>query len=424
MVIPTFMNVLRISRYALTLVIATSACSTIDKFTNKSQIAINHLETALQQEVTDWQALSESDFATVPLSRKDAEQATHLLGEAYKSQVRTERQTEVDAQTLKHGELSMRFFTKVYGEAPQGGRSLFISMHGGGNAPARVNDRQWENQKSLYEPEEGVYVAPRAPTDTWNLWHQDHVDWFFERLIQNMIVFYEVNPNRVYLMGYSAGGDGVYQLAPRMADYFGAAAMMAGHPNETSPLGLRNLPFALFMGGKDAAYKRNEVAAEWKIKLAELQEKDPDGYVHWVKIFPDHAHWMQKEDAAGVPWMQQYNRRQYPNRIVWKQDDVWHDRFYWLKVPERSQTDRAEAIVSFDQQTFHIEKAETSKLTILLNDAMVCLDEPIRVVKGESVLFEGRTTRTIQNLIESLLERGDPTYMFSSTIELDLDEME
>jgi dienelactone hydrolase len=28
----------------------------------------------------------------------------------------------------------------------------------------------------------------------------------------------DVNPNKVYVMGYSAGGDGVWRLAPRMAD--------------------------------------------------------------------------------------------------------------------------------------------------------------------------------------------------------------
>ena len=50
---------------------------------------------------------------------------------------------------------------------------MFISMHGGGGAPKQVNDSQWENQKRLYKLEEGVYVVPRAPTDTWNLWH-DH----------------------------------------------------------------------------------------------------------------------------------------------------------------------------------------------------------------------------------------------------------
>ena len=108
-------------------------------------------------------------------------------------------------------------------------------MHGGGGAPARLNDSQWRNQINLYQPKEGVYLAPRAPTNTWNLWHQGHIDAFFQRIIENSIVFEGVDPNRVYIMGYSAGGDGVYQLAPRMSDRFAAASMMAGHPNETQP---------------------------------------------------------------------------------------------------------------------------------------------------------------------------------------------
>ena len=58
-------------------------------------------------------------------------------------------------------------------------------MHGGGGAPAEVNDKQWQNQISLYQPAEGIYMAPRAPTDTWNLWHQDHIDVFFALFIQS-----------------------------------------------------------------------------------------------------------------------------------------------------------------------------------------------------------------------------------------------
>ena len=79
-------------------------------------------------------------------------------------------------------------------------------------------------------------------------------------MIENYVVTRGVNPNRIYLMGYSAGGDGVYQLAPRMADRWAAASMMAGHPNDAKPDNLRNLPFGLFMGGKDGAYNRNKVA--------------------------------------------------------------------------------------------------------------------------------------------------------------------
>ena len=76
-------------------------------------------------------------------------------------------------------------------------------MHGGGGAPAQVNDGQWRNQMRLYKPKEGIYLCPRAPTNTWNLWHQGHIDPMFDRLIENLIVFKKVNPEKVYLMGYA-----------------------------------------------------------------------------------------------------------------------------------------------------------------------------------------------------------------------------
>ena len=123
----------------------------------------------------------------------------------------------------KYISFSLGYLEKVFGTAPEGKRSLWISMHGGGGAPSRVNDSQWKNQINLYKPKEGIYVAPRAPTDTWNLWHQSHIDVLFDRLIENYVATRGVDPNRIFLMGYSAGGDGVYQLAPRMADRWAAA---------------------------------------------------------------------------------------------------------------------------------------------------------------------------------------------------------
>ncbi len=55
----------------------------------------------------------------------------------------------------------MPFAFKVFGDKPAGGRSLYLSMHGGGQGPARVNDGQYENQKKLYQPAEGD--LPRPP---------------------------------------------------------------------------------------------------------------------------------------------------------------------------------------------------------------------------------------------------------------------
>ena len=117
-----------------------------------------------------------------------------------------------------------------------------------------MNERQWENQKRLYEYPEGIVIVPRAPTDTWDLWHQGHIDRFLDRLIDALIVCERIDPDRIYIHGYSAGGDGVFQLAPRFADRLAAAGMMAGHPNETRADGLRNLAFSIDMGAEDDAY--------------------------------------------------------------------------------------------------------------------------------------------------------------------------
>ncbi|MEI3422858.1 MAG: hypothetical protein V8R91_18410 [Butyricimonas faecihominis] len=88
-----------------------------------------------------------------------------------------------DLKTFNREGLQMKFDYRVFGEKPADGRSLYISMHGGGNAPEALNTQQWQNQIRLYEPAEGVYVAPRAPWDDWNMWFKPGLDEFFEALI-------------------------------------------------------------------------------------------------------------------------------------------------------------------------------------------------------------------------------------------------
>jgi len=381
---------------------------------------LQSLKKYLRQDADQRPSLDEQSFAGEAITKKDVEDAKTLLWKEHAARIRKDRAAEMKSRVITHDKLTMPFYYKVFGEEPKDGRSLFISMHGGGGAPKRVNDQQWNNQKQLYQPAEGVYLAPRAATDTWNLWHQSHIDAMFDRLIENMIVFENVNPDRVYLMGYSAGGDGVYQLAPRMADRFAAASMMAGHPNETVPLGLRNIPFSLHMGELDGAYSRNKIAQDWKIKLAELRKADPGGYEHWAKIYPGKGHWLDREDAAALPWMAKYRRKLLPTRIVWKQDDTTHGRFYWLAVDQENRSPRSEVIATRDGQTIDVTSERVGRVTIRLSDAMLDLDRPITVTSGDKTLFRGSVERTIGVLAKTLAERGDFKGMFSGEVTVDL----
>jgi hypothetical protein len=377
-----------------------------------SMHAVDQLEKHLQSERSKRPELGKQEFASVSLTRKDSDRAASLLWSDHAARIRKTRAAEMKARVLTDGEVKMPFFYSVTGKPPKGGRSLYISLHGGGGAPKRVNDSQWNNQKRLYGVPEGVYVAPRAPTDAWNMWHKPHIDVLFDRLIENLIVFEGVDPNRVYVLGYSAGGDGVYRLAPRMADRWAAASMMAGHPGNASALNLRNTPFSIHVGARDGAYKRNKVAREWADKLAALQKADPKGYIHWAPLYKGFGHWLNRKDGAAIPWMAKYSRDPLPKRIVWRQDK--HVRFYWLAVKEAKPGAVVRAVLK--EQTINLPQCETKQLTIRLSDKMLDLDKPVVVTSKGKKLHNARAVRTIGTLSKTLIERGDPKSVFSAEI--------
>lgn len=353
------------------------------------------------------------------LSREEAAEMVADLWRETSGILRRELAAEIAAKSITHQGKTMRWLERTFGDAPEGGRSLWISMHGGGGAPARVNDSQWQNQIRLYTLEEGIYVAPRAPTDTWNLWHEGHIDGLFDRLIAGMVATRGVDPNRVYLLGYSAGGDGVWQLAPRMADRFAAAAMMAGHPNEASLLGLRNLPFAILMGANDAAFDRNKIAAERAGQLGALRKADPDGYPHFVRIYERTGHWMNGKDAEALPWMATHTRQPWPKKVVWLQDDVTHERFYWLQVPPEAATVGRRIVAEVSGRTITLGGDVPAGLTVHLSDALLDLDEPVTIRHGDQVMFEGLVPRTRAAIIEGLKARPDPLRCPTASIVLE-----
>jgi predicted esterase len=365
--------------------------------------------------------INEQSFASQELSKDDAIEAAGLIHDHFSQKLKAEYSDQWNDSTLVIGNRELKFKYRKFGEKPPGGWSLYISMHGGGGTSQEMNDRQWQNQIGLYRPKEGIYMAPRAPDNSWNMWHQYHVDSLFSLFIQLADVFEGINTNRVYLTGYSAGGDGTYQLAPRMADRLAAAAMMAGHPNDASPVSLRNLPFALQMGALDEAYSRNLVAAGWGSMLDELQKNDPDGYVHDVQIHEGLGHWMERRDTVAIEWMAQFDRNPYPQKIVWNQNGKLHSRFYWLGLPGESIENKAVLVVSRNGQEIHIEQADHVKnLLIYLNDEMVDLNRKVRVHYNGKVLYDAIPERTISAIWESLSGRNDPEQLFFSQIEVSL----
>ncbi len=379
---------------------------------------LTELENWLSLSPVDRPPLEDSGFSREALSQNESDAALGLLLADKQARMLNEYGAQWDNRLIVYDSLQMPFFYQIFGDEPSDGRSLFISLHGGGGAPASVNDQQYENQKHLYDATmnslEGVYLAPRAPTNTWDLWHQEHMDAFLNIIVQLAVIKENVNPNKVYILGYSAGGDGVYQLAPRMADRWAAASMMAGHPNDASPLGLRNMPFAIHVGALDNGYNRNGKAGEWGIGLDSLQANDGQGYIHDVRLHAGVGHWMGLQDAVALPWMKNYLRNPIPQKVVWKQDDRHHSSFYWIETPENEIITGGGISAEYDPLPNEINIIENYSGTIklLINDNMLDLDNPITIKYKDTVIYKGLLHRTILNIYGSLSVKGDPNLAF------------
>lgn len=383
---------------------------------NISAQSVQDIKKWLSEEASSRSSFLSQSFAGISLSRKESGRVAELLMNDKLRQLKTSLAAEWNAKIFREGNHELKFEYRIFGEKPKDGRNLFISMHGGGNTRPAVNDQQWKNQVGLYRPSEGVYVAPRAPTNTWNLWHEEHIDTLFDKLIKAAIIFEGVNPDKVYIMGYSAGGDGVYQLAPRMADHWAAASMMAGHPNETSPLSLRNLPFAIHVGTLDNGFNRNEIAKRWAVMLDSLHQLDQGGYNHVVQLHEGRPHWMNREDTVAVPWMASFTRNTIPSKVVWKQDDMHHESFYWLAVPVNDAKTGAEIVASYNGNNINIEKNYSNTLIVYLNDRMMNLNKAVTVNYGGKKIYKGKLKRSPGVIYQTIQVRNDPGLVFPAKL--------
>ena len=352
------------------------------------------------------------------LSKTEAETYSQQLINEWKEKVRTDMEASYKNKEITIGDKTMRLAWTVFGEKPKDGYALYISLHGGGGLSTEENDAQWYNQQWLYEPDNAVYLAPRAISDTWDLHFLPETDAFYHKIIMMMTVFLDVNPDKVYLMGYSAGGDGVWRLAPRLADHWAAASMMAGHPGDVSLVNLRNTPFSIWCGAEDAGYDRNLRCAERIEEMKALHEADPEGYIYDGHIVPGKGHWMDLEDAAAVEWMASHKRNPYPTKIVWRQEEELHQHFYWLSAPKEEMARGKEVRVALRGNTISIERCDYSRLTLSLSDRLVNLDRRVTVVYKGRTLFHGKVKRRASTLRRTLYGRNDPAYMVPAQIEL------
>lgn len=206
------------------------------------------------------------------------------------------RQSELKDFKIQVKDKTLKFKEQTFGEAGPGGYMLFICLHGGGGATQELNDSQWNDiipfEKKAFK-NGTIAVAPRGMTNSWKLHWEDETFPAITRLVENYIILKNVNPNKVYLMGFSAGGDGTYALSERIPFLFAACSPQAGHPNGVSTINISNLPMYCAVGELDKAYDRNTLAPTYYKQIIAQNGKYCGNYIAKCEVVGNSPHSFQ-----------------------------------------------------------------------------------------------------------------------------------
>lgn len=349
-------------------------------------------------------------------------------------------------------EVIMTYEMKIIGNRDENGYPLFLCLHGGGQSDTpELNNSQWK-EMGLYYLEgvtNGIYVNPRGVRDTWDTHFNPESYPLYDRLIMNMIAFYDADPNRVYLTGFSAGGDGVYAIIARMSDRFAAANMSAGHPNGVSLKNLYNTPLILQVGENDSEYNRNTATAQYNEILDNYQIEFDGGYPHKCFIHKSKPHnffdnkimlqevmencgsWLKSgessvcnTDTNAIHLLEKFVRDPIPKKIVWdlshRADKRNMKSFYWLSADLNIK--EGLIIASYDRgsNSINVEKCTAKgEISFLINEDMLDVFSPIKI-KLPTNSISVKVMANYDLLYETMVERGDYNYQFVAKITINL----
>lgn len=310
---------------------------------------------------------------------------------------------------------------------------LIVCLHGAGFDGDSYLDR--------WKPRLGNRYILVCPTFVFGAWWTRDAEELVLSVIKTIMKKYHVDPDRVFLTGMSNGAIGTYLIGLNHADRFAALIPMAGAlPDPLLPLldNAQTTPFYLIHGAMDevipSQYSRTVenylLKRGYSVIYHEHQRVHPLAGGHF---FPG------EELPALIDWLEKIQRVAFPQTITVVKDRDHTGRTYWIRIEEidteagsfwASETDpeetqrlkkgmygRIEARI-LSKNLLEIRTRHVRRFTVLLNDSLVDLNQPVRIVTNGEVSFDGMVVKDSRVLLEEARRRPDPKAWVTAAIEI------
>ncbi len=213
-----------------------------------------------------------------------------------------------------------------------------VYLHGGVMRPKR-EDGWWRNEDRVTR-DDVIVVIPAS----WNesIWWQDSQIENLAGVLTEVKRTYNVDENRVYLLGISDGATGAYYHAFKATTPWAGFLPFIGHPvvlanpssgvdGEMHVTNLRNKPLFIINGGRDRLYPVAAVVPFLRLFREAGVRLD-------FRPHPEAGHdtsWWEGEAAAMDSFMDDVQRRPMPAALSWETERVdRYNRAHWLVITE------------------------------------------------------------------------------------------
>ena len=272
-------------------------------------------------------------------------------GRAYRADVPTGRQ--VLSHRNRDG-VEHRYILHVpAGYDPARRYPVHVHLHGGVMRPRRDDGGWWRNEERVVR-DDAIVVIPESWAES--LWWQDSQIENLAGTLNDVKRTYNVDENRVHLLGISDGGTGAYYHAFKATTPWASFLPFIAHPvvlaNPSSNAGgdmhvtnLRNKPLFVVNGGQDRLYPTASVVPYLRL----FREA---GVFLDFRPQPEAGHdlsWWESEEDAIEAFMDNARRQPTPSRVSWETESVDdYNRAHWLVIDELGAVEGEPGLGSFN----------------------------------------------------------------------------
>jgi len=272
-------------------------------------------------------------------------------------------------------------------------------------------------------PDNYILVSPDADYGMW--WAEDQIRMFND-LLGRILRGYAVDPDRIYLHGFSNGGMAAYLYGFLHPDRFAAVATLEGCARPTDggrgvetemSLNMINTPLLIMHGDRDSV-----VSIEPDRQLAEFLNRNSIPY-RFVEL-PGVGHTVTfgtyHEKIMG--FFRKHRRNSVIKKLHLVVDDMKYNRNFWIRVDAKADPEqRARVKAEVKKGQFILKTKNIKKISLLLNDSQYDLNTIYEIKVNKKVVFRGSLKLDPALLMESLRSEDDVARLYGVCLSFDID---